>query len=627
MKNLRSAVLMYFAWALFASPSFAISDMPVRTVFETSDTPLTTEKIWELDPQELNPHRQNWVLSRSVELMGLRALPVSGQKQFFKVSVDNVSVRSTLFLRGPGGWYRPLSDLGCKKEPNAWFSTLDGARAAGSAANTYWDGLLSAKRLKLSFTLTHLSAATEGQALSEAKRIFTSWLLDLELEWLAHGRKVARDAEWKFYLEQLAANPNPACSESGTVQVAVPHFKEMMEPVPTEGPDRLKPFFARVPAKRWNGLYVIHATINLAGKKLNGQFLIDSGSARSLISPSLLAAQGVPPALMALNGLKPEKVMWSGGTGMARPIGGFEVEVGGKVTALKSMMMLETEMFAPPAYLQGCCSGVLGVDFLREYAVQFVTGKPVELKLWNRAGYYEAAKHPWVQVSTTVTGDVISSDCIAESSLTQKNSAKVVGTRWDTGNDMALELHSSLHRPKGAKGHEEWSLLCGEVKDPLARDIPISIQDSTGTRFSHHLIANVGMKLLGRGDFTLDLSHGRLWFASEGLSAPVLANRSGLILKYVLNENDDRELRVLKIEPGSIADKTLRPLGVQPGMMVSEIDGKHSMDMDIWQVDQHLAGAYSDTVKILWRVKRDKKENVMKLTELVVREKNLEVEK
>ena len=626
MGKFKAGVLTYFALALFASPSFAVSDMPVQSVFETSDTPLTTEKIWELDPQELNPHRQNWVLSRSVELMGLRALPVSGQKQFFKVSVDSVSARSTLYLRGPGGWYRPLTDLGCKKESNAWFSTIDGARVAGSTANTYWDGLLSGKRLKLSFMLTHLSAPTEAQALSEAKRIFTSWLLDLEFEWLAHGKKVARDAEWKSYLDQLAANLNPACSEGGAVQVAVPHFKEMMEPVPNNAPDRLKPFFARVPAKRWNGLYVIHATINLAGKKLNGQFLIDSGSARSLISPTFLSAQGVPPALLALNGLKSEKVMWSGGSGMAKPIGGFDVEVGGKITALKSMMMLDTNLFSPPAYLQGCCSGVLGIDFLREYAVQFVTGTPVELKLWNRAGYYEGAAHPWVQVSTTVTGDVISSDCIAESNLAHKNSTSVVGTRWDTGNDMAMELHSALHHPQSPR-REEWSLLCGELKGPVAGDIPVSIQDKTGTRFSHHLIANVGMKLLGRGDFTLDLSHGRLWFAPEGINAPVLANRTGLTLKFVLNENDDRELQVIKIEPGSIADRTLSPLGFRPGMMISEVDGHHSIDMDIWQVNQRLAGAFSDSVTLLWRLKRVKNENEMETTSFKVRDKHLEVAK
>ena len=52
--------------------------LSVHVVYQASSEPLTTEKVWGLDPLENNPHRQRWLLDRKVDLVGLRPVENPG---------------------------------------------------------------------------------------------------------------------------------------------------------------------------------------------------------------------------------------------------------------------------------------------------------------------------------------------------------------------------------------------------------------------------------------------------------------------------------------------------------------------------------------------------------------------
>src|SRR5688572_26716776 len=82
-------------YALTASARF--SPITLRTSFEPAQEPLTTEKIWQMDPERRNPHRARWVLERSVNLLGLRSVPISKTGPLgarFGATADGLDVRT-----------------------------------------------------------------------------------------------------------------------------------------------------------------------------------------------------------------------------------------------------------------------------------------------------------------------------------------------------------------------------------------------------------------------------------------------------------------------------------------------------------------------------------------------------
>jgi len=125
---------------------------------------------------------------------------------------------------------------------------------------------------------------------------------------------------------------------------------------------------------------------------------------------------------------------------------------------------------------------------------------------------------------------------------------------------------------------------------------------------------NVGMEVLGRGSFTLDLGHGRIWFPPKTISAPILVNRSGLELEFVLDQDGERLLRVDRIREGSPATK-LQAQGLKPGSVVTRVNGVESDDLDLWQVEQLLSGASGLEVTVQWKAPK----NLLKMAPIKLR--------
>lgn len=561
---------------------------------QTATEPLTTEKVWDLDPLELNPHRQNWLLNRDVRAEGLKADYRQGH---YGVILAQVVSLTRVYTRAPGPWYQEISTFSCQREPNAWFSTAEGTQIAGEAAAKHWDELLSDKLQKLTLQLNRVNESKEEKALMEGRRLFAEWLDGLEVEWQAEGKHQARLAEWKSYRTTcLSGKPVTAVKKIQPAQSLALRGQEIFDPVPPTGSEQI---FARLPARRWNGLYTIRLSMDVGGKRLNGQFLLDSGSLHSLISPDFLAGQGIPPEALVLKGLHAQKVKWAEGSAVARAIGGYTLSLGNQEIPFKDLLMTETELFIPPQFVSTCCDGVLGIDFLRQYAVEFRAGPPVEIILWPRAGFHHEATRPWTEVSTTSTGDLISAACIADTgSLASKAAPPVVGARWDTGSEYALEVHATQFE-KARK--TPWTLTCGSQK--IATRIDASPQDKNGLRFSHGKIANVGMPILGRGDTTLDLSHGRIWFTEKTLQTRIYRNESGLGVRFKYeSDQGDRILQVVSIAPKSSAALFAKQTGIKVGTRLTQVDSKPIEELDLWNINQRLAGAFGTAVKLEWDV-------------------------
>ncbi|MEK6706252.1 MAG: hypothetical protein AABZ06_10730, partial [Bdellovibrionota bacterium] len=78
-----------------------------------------------------------------------------------------------------------------------------------------------------------------------------------------------------------------------------------------------------------------------------------------------------------------------------------------------------------------------------------------------------------------------------------------------------------------------------------------------------------------------------------------LQNKSGLKLQYIF-KNGERTLEVTGIAKKSPAG-ALAKHGLKPGMCISKINSIPAEDMDFWEMEKHLAGAYGTTVSIRWQ--------------------------
>jgi hypothetical protein len=237
----------------------------------------------------------------------------------------------------------------------------------------------------------------------------------------------------------------------------------------------------------------------------------------------------------------------------------------------------------------------LGADFLRLYAVEVDPGIPNEVRIYPRDGFQLPTTTPWVEASTNRLGELVSS-CVTRPS--DEKIPILEGVKWDTGDEGALEIF-----PADARKYEDiskhWNLSCEDTT--IAKSAAISSQENLG-RTQKSPAINVGMEILGRGPFTFDLGHGRIWFTEKALDSPIVQNRSGLDLEFVYKDGD-RVLKVMNIRAGSPASVLSRS-GLHVGQTISGVDSKPVDSVDQWEVDQHLSGVYGDTVTLQWNVGR-----------------------
>ena len=130
-----------------AQIAWAAPRVPLELVLETvqSEEPLTTEKIWDLDPALLNPHLARWMVHRQARLHSAEVVELGPKKFAFKN--QGVSARATLWVRGPGPWFSRSVNFRARTK---WMMLFDGRRRKDcvSAAARRWsqlgDGLAGA---------------------------------------------------------------------------------------------------------------------------------------------------------------------------------------------------------------------------------------------------------------------------------------------------------------------------------------------------------------------------------------------------------------------------------------------------------------------------------------------------
>ncbi len=609
-------VVQCFALILGLGMTTALASPPrlnIETSYQLNSTALTTERVWMVDPGEKNPHLQRWAIGRQAQLFGLQAEKKDEKK--FGVSARQVKASAMGSIRGPGPWYRAWNEYECSGKIGPEFADLQGTERAAAASGDLWTKLLKEKLPELEVFLSRVSAASEAQALDRGEQVFKAWLLVVEDLWREKSKAFARSEEVRYYREtaQVTGNCRSASVDSAP---RIPR-SALMEPVQGSVPKQSK-LLARAPARLWNGLFSIRATLTFAGKHLNGRFLVDSSAPTSQISPTWLDAQGIYPAWIYVPNAAAEGVqrsgVWQGERSLARKVRAEHVEVSGLSLPLREFLLTETEFFNPPESVGTCCDGVLGLDFLRLYPMEFLSAAPAEVRVWTREGYRGVEDAPWLELSELPTGE-ISSECQlvpGETAKSPPSATQIQGVSWNLGSEEGLQVHTpwrsffdAVLKPTKKTGAPQ--LICD--KRQMATDVTPSFPQPPTGMSELGLLGEktpgmtVGMSLLGQTSFTLDLPHGRIWFAPGSLPLKEKSkNTSGLRLTYELQDND-RLLRVTSLDPRSPAHALGRD-GLRPGMVVTQVDFKPVEEMDQWEVNQRLSGIYGSRVTLQWKTKK-----------------------
>ena len=614
------ALLMHSEYAESSSPVQVRSSSPrleFSASYEQTQEPLTTDLLNQIDPTHKNPHLERWGLKRTTELKGLKARPLADG--LYSVSAQAVVSRALGYIRPQGPWYQALSQFPCTEQAQgSGFATQEGALQAAAHAAEQWSHLLSQELQTLSSLFSKVKVQSASTAHTRGEMIFQGWLDRLEERWRAEAYPNARAEEWKFYTQE--AKSAGICPRTSPVSPLL-SLKQRMEPL-SGSPPRWNQVLARAPARLWNGLFSIRLSVTLGEKKLNGRFLIDSTAPRSVISPVWLESQGVYPAWLLIPHALPERVIWSGLWPDQRPLSRLiqvdQVEMSGLRLPLSQFLLAETEFFAPPENLGSCCDGVLGLDFLRLYPIEFQSKAPAEVRVWPKKGFLWSGDTPWLELSESAEGGLVSS-CQLKASSGEKQGAftPLPGVRWDT----ALEASSQVHTPgqpqlRALGQSRSLSLECDSMV--LAQGIrpelpqpPIGIQAS-GPLTQSNPALSVGMDLLRQSVFTLDLPHGRIWFKDTELPLkPAQKNQSGLVLQFQ-QINGQRVFRVEELKPRSPAS-VLSQKGLQKGGGLLELNSTPVDELDLWQVEQILSGAQGQHVQLKWKSKKQIKEGVINL--------------
>jgi hypothetical protein len=377
----------------------------------------------------------------------------------------------------------------------------------------------------------------------------------------------------------------------------------------------------------WNGLFSIRTTVGIAGRNLNGRFLVDSSAQTSQISPEWLEAQGIQPALIYASKSSVEPVqrsgIWQSTRRLARRVRVDRVEVSGLSLPLREFLLAETQFFNPPETVGSCCDGVLGLDFLRLYPMEFRGSSPPEIQIWPREGFRGVEGAEWTEISELSSGELASSCSLVLSGESSPSSSdlKLEGVSWDLASEKGLQIHTpwrSQWEPilSSKKRSGTTQMVCdGRV---MATKMTPSWAEAPGGPSDEGLLTekepamSLGQGLLAQGRFTLDLPHGRIWFAPGTLPLrEKLKNTSGLSLTYAL-EDRERVLRVQSVAAQSPASGLLRE-GLKSGTVITQVDSRPAEEMDQWEVNQRLAGVYGSQVTLQWETKKGLKLSVLRL--------------
>lgn len=400
----------------------------------------------------------------------------------------------------------------------------------------------------------------------------------------------------------------------------------MQEPEPkAEKPTLL----ARAPMRLWGGVPSVRATLSAGGVAINGHFLIDWGAAQSSVSPLFLDFQGIPIDWFVDPDRQARVLPWTfryDGEGLSSDEGQADrLEVAGLTLPPRYFRIVESEIADLPRSPGPCCDGVIGIDAMRSYPMEWRMEEPYELLIWKREGFHPGADFVSVAIEEKAPGVLMSPACHVQNDSHKK---KFTGVRWITGLSGALEFtvpHAVAAQLSGA-----WKLNCqsGGNNITLAQSSSRSraaISSAHPPKWSGgaHFVeidknppVAAGDAILLRGRVILDLPHGKLWFHRQGIEAPVAAGDLGGKLEYRIIDGE-RSLWWTRSQTASAPLESLwqassdsaAPLPpLSKAVRIHRINGKDPSGLDLsvvervfWGLGQN-AGAALDRGKleIVW---------------------------
>ena len=627
------ATLGVSAW-LFCSPGARAegesSKITLEATHASSTDHLSTEKVWILDPEESNPHRQRWLIHRDVQLRGLVARPdASGST--FGVTARGLRAHATLYFRPNGPWYRPIQEFPCEEKLTSQYANREGTEKAAEVAVHEWERILSEEKSVLETMLSKVQSNDRTKVVLIAERFFHDWLSEVTLRWQNEGKTLAREKEWNHYRE--VTKKAGSCTKNSLIP-----WERLMEG-PAEGNsgiagrpiDEMK-VLARAPLKWVEGLPTIRLNLRALGRKLNGRFLVHTGVEHSAISPDFLIGQGVAPAWLELENVAPRRVSWGGSPesprgGLGRVVRLDQVELGNHLTTFHDFTLFDTELFSVPQVTAPCCDGVLGSDFLRSHVVELISKPSPEMKFWPAEEFHldpEMHAH-WMEVFTAPSGELVSS-CVLKGDRTETLAGlELFGASWDTSVAENIAIHLPLQKEVFASLRESapdslgWKLNCQFPDQVLVAEgsgisLPPLRDTSTKTLQSRTPAFSLGSGFFKKHRVFFDLPHGRIWLAPGKATSPRGLRNSGLRVHFDLKPNQSgRRLRVDSIQVGSPA-QSLALKGLKKGSVILEIDGLSVEDLNQWDVVERLSGSQGSEIRVVWAIPRGKQAATLKLS-------------
>ncbi len=447
-----------------SSQALATEDLRVFR-FQQATEPLTTLKLWQWEPPAENPQWRSWYLKRELSFLPLEVRKDHSVQGNFRPHLRGFQSETQAYVRqsscggtgtgtrgagepqGGGAWqggFRKLEEFSCVARPTlqeAMWSTEEGAQFALHQAQTRYKRLVENHWILLKQRLQMSSGITPQQAKAAGASLMAQWRAQLEAQW-RQELQALRLEEWQFYQSQalqagicpkkqggipaqatLADSAPPTAvagqewggTAAATSQESSPrsslwewgwrdsgdgcgdgcdHFRPPSATTTGVGGGKqttpLQPQVPRLlvqaPAKLWQGQWSVQLRMNWQGRKVRGYFLLDAGVAQSKVSPDWLQKNGIPlQRQQAPVGFLPQLSL----QGMELP-------------SLPFLITPATKFFEPPQFVGSCCDGVLGVDFLSRYPMEFFAGKSSAwLKIWSKEGFpgwiAEGSKEPQSQ--------------------------------------------------------------------------------------------------------------------------------------------------------------------------------------------------------------------------------------
>ena len=604
--------------------------LPLQTSQETIAAPLSTDQAAVLEADILNGHRMAWLVDREVRLEGLHAESLPGSEAF-RLGAKGVVAITRGYLRGAGSplYGRMDTEFSCAREaqdtgaPDSWgrppFRTREGSEIALQAAMGVWQEVLNSKVTRLSLLLDNIRGTSADHALALGNLVFEQWRRELTAEWMQKAFKKARAAEWTYYLERSRAEGVCPLAKGKSVQRRF--WSQALEPAQkatfSEGAlsdgAAVRKRLARAPSRRWDGRYVVRATVDVLGRRMTGQFLIDSSASISLISPAFLQSQGINPVFASAKENNSRIFHWMGKRAAGQMVRVTELELSSFRSTLSDFGMVELEHFTPPESVGVCCDGILGADFLMRETVGLAPAR--DFKSFSMLQVFESEKfapppgYAWLEMSAE-DGRLFSRDCSLVS-----GGKRFSGIRWNSSLGAEAKLRGAVPAVKGSAG---WSLECA------GRTVAVGVEVGSGGMNEDPLPkgveVDIGVPLLARGGVIFDASHGRLWFDEDAWAQRPITGDSGLQVFFdFAREADiaaaggkgvslgDRVLLVTALKKTAPAARQLSELGVRPGTRILRIDGKPADEWDLWQVEQRLRGVGGTEVELEWQAREQGK--------------------